>query len=116
MPCVPTNVTVHRTCGESPVAVTWDASRGAKIYTAIAIGNSGHRTECTSNDTTCSLEDLLCGQTYSLSVLAVDDACSSTESSMVTLQTGKDGVINSGVDVICFWVKQSINQATCLIG
>ncbi|XP_045544657.1 fibronectin type III domain-containing protein 7 [Salmo salar] len=92
VPCVPTNVTVHRTCGESPVAVTWDASRGAKIYTAIAIGNSGHRTECTSNDTTCSLEDLLCGQTYSLSVLAVDDACSSTESSMVTLQTGKDGL------------------------
>ncbi|XP_071200535.1 mucin-3B [Salvelinus alpinus] len=87
VPCVPTNVTAHRTCGESPVAVTWDASRGAKIYTAIAMGNSGHRTECTSNDTTCSLEDLLCGQTYSLSVLAVDDACSSTESSMVTLET-----------------------------
>ncbi|XP_055799638.1 fibronectin type III domain-containing protein 7-like [Salvelinus fontinalis] len=89
VPCVPTNVTAHRTCGESPVAVTWDASRGAKIYTAIAMGNSGHRTECTSNDTTCSLEDLLCGQTYSLSVLAVDDACSSTESSMVTLETDK---------------------------
>uniref|UniRef100_A0A8B9HN00 Fibronectin type-III domain-containing protein n=1 Tax=Astyanax mexicanus TaxID=7994 RepID=A0A8B9HN00_ASTMX len=86
VPCVPTNVTVKSTCGNSTV-VTWQASLGAVSYMAIAVSNSGHQSNCTSTGTSCSLTNLLCGQVYSISVVSMDDACTSLKSKNVTLQT-----------------------------
>ncbi|KAJ8357216.1 hypothetical protein SKAU_G00200100 [Synaphobranchus kaupii] len=87
-PCVPTNVTTEQTCADSTVAaVRWGASRGAKHYNATAVGNSGHRTECSSNGTACDLNDLLCGEVYTVGVVSVDENCTSLQSQTVMLQT-----------------------------
>ncbi|XP_017573413.2 uncharacterized protein LOC108439482 [Pygocentrus nattereri] len=86
VPCVPTNVTVRSTCGNSTVVI-WQASHGAVSYRVIAVDNRGHQTECVSNGTTCSLMDLQCSQVYNISVMAMDEACTSQKSQSVTLLT-----------------------------
>ncbi|KAL1022755.1 hypothetical protein UPYG_G00031900 [Umbra pygmaea] len=107
VPCAPTNILAQPTCGESLVSVTWNASRGAKYYTTTAVSNRGQRTMCTSNNTACSLQDLLCGQIYSVSVIAVDDSCSSTTSTKVTLKTGPCPPTN-----VSGWVDCGTNTAS----
>lgn len=87
VPCVPTNLTVASTCSNQ-TTVMWQASLGAQSYRVIAVGNKGHQTTCSSNSTTCSLTDLRCGQVYNVSVVAIDDTCSSPHCQTVTLQTG----------------------------
>ena len=86
VPCTPTNVTATRTCGQSSVAVTWLASMVASQYTAVAVGNGGHRSECSTNGTSCSLDALQCGQVYQVGVMATGSNCSSQTAS---LSTGK---------------------------
>lgn len=90
VPCVPTNVMVERNCGQSSVTVRWDASRGAKNYTAVAVGTDRRRLECSSTETTCMLDYLMCSQVYNVSVFAMHDHCSSMKSDEFTLRTGKD--------------------------
>lgn len=87
VPCVPTNVTVAKTCSNR-TAVMWQASLGAQSYNVIAVGNKGTQTTCSSNTTTCSLTNLRCGQVYGVSVVAINDVCSSPQSQSATLQTG----------------------------
>ncbi|XP_043081301.1 serine-rich adhesin for platelets [Puntigrus tetrazona] len=87
VPCVPINVTARRTCGSSAVEVSWSASRGAQSYVAVAVGDDGHRTKCSSNTTSCSILDLHCSSLYSISLVAVDGNCSSWKSQNVTLRT-----------------------------
>ncbi|XP_060792637.1 fibronectin type III domain-containing protein 7-like [Neoarius graeffei] len=87
MPCVPTNMTVAKTCSNH-TTVAWQASLGAQTYSVIAMSSKGHQTTCSSNTTTCSLTDLHCGQVYNVSVVAINDACSSLQSQSATLQTG----------------------------
>ena len=89
VPCVPTGLAAERTCGESSVEVTWAASRGAQRYAVTAVAD-GHRAECSSNGTTCTLQELMCGQVYSVTMVAINDDCSTAESAAVTLNTGKD--------------------------
>lgn len=87
-PCVPTNVAVSRNCGQSFAQVTWQASRGALSYQAFAKDNDGQRFLCSSNETSCRLEGLMCSQVYSVGVIAVDNKCTSNESVVEMLQTG----------------------------
>ncbi|XP_017343677.1 uncharacterized protein LOC108276481 [Ictalurus punctatus] len=100
VPCVPTNVTVARTCSNR-TTVMWQASLGAQSYRVIAVGNKGHQTTCSSNTTTCSLTDLRCGQLYNVSVVAIDDACSSLQSQSATLQTGPCAPFNIRSTIEC---------------
>ncbi|XP_034439595.1 uncharacterized protein LOC117760582 [Hippoglossus hippoglossus] len=86
-PCVPTSVVAERNCGQTFVGVTWQASRGAKTYTAAAVDKDNNRFECWSNMTSCNLEGVMCGQLYNVSVVAVDDNCTSPGSPAVTRPT-----------------------------
>lgn len=89
VPCPPTNVTATHTCAPSPVPVTWVASQGAKYYTAVAVSGGGHRSECTANETSCSLAGLQCGEVYTIGVSSADDDCAGQQSQTVSLNTGK---------------------------
>ncbi|KAK2835181.1 hypothetical protein Q5P01_015665 [Channa striata] len=82
-PCVPTNVVVKRNCSQSFVELTWQASSGAKNYTATAVAADGNHLVCKSNTSSCRLEGLTCSQVYNVSVVAVDDACTSAGSHVV---------------------------------
>uniref|UniRef100_A0A3Q0SHR7 Fibronectin type III domain containing 7, related sequence 3 n=1 Tax=Amphilophus citrinellus TaxID=61819 RepID=A0A3Q0SHR7_AMPCI len=69
------------------VAVSWEPSKGALSYTAVAQGSGGYASVCNNSDTACLFSDLLCGLNYSITVTASDDRCSSAESSAVKIST-----------------------------
>ncbi|XP_034558806.1 fibronectin type III domain-containing protein 7-like [Notolabrus celidotus] len=75
LPCPPTNISAVHTCAPDPVPVSWVASDSAKYYTAVAVNGRGHRSECTTNKTSCSLPGLQCGEVYSIGVSGADDNC-----------------------------------------
>ncbi|KAJ8011603.1 hypothetical protein DPEC_G00059970 [Dallia pectoralis] len=73
VPCIPTNITAVHTCGQTSIDVTWATSLGATHYTAVATGNSGYQSECSSNQTSCSITNLHCGQVYTVGVMVTND-------------------------------------------
>lgn len=88
VPCPPTNVTAAHTCGPEPVPVSWVLSDTAKYYTAVATSFGGHRSECSTNETSCSLPGLQCGEVYAIGVSGADDNCTGQAGSIVLLDTG----------------------------
>ncbi|TKS74220.1 Fibronectin type III domain-containing protein 7 [Collichthys lucidus] len=91
VPCVPQQVEARVVCESGVVAVSWEPSKGATSYTTVAQGNGGYASACNSSQTTCDFDDLLCGLSYSVTVSASDETCSSAESSAVDINT-EDGV------------------------
>ncbi|KAK5888908.1 hypothetical protein CesoFtcFv8_014958 [Champsocephalus esox] len=87
LPCPPTNVTAMHTCASDPVPVSWVASDSAKYYTAVAVSGGGHRSQCMTNNTSCSLPGLLCGEVYAIGVSGVDDNCTGQLSDTASLNT-----------------------------
>ncbi|PWA21255.1 hypothetical protein CCH79_00009504 [Gambusia affinis] len=79
-PCVPTNVLASRTCGQKFVDVAWQSSRGAQNYTVTAVDEQGSRLTCVSTETSCRLDGVKCSNIYNVSVVAMDDLCSSMRS------------------------------------
>lgn len=88
VPCPPTNVTAVRTCPPNPVPVSWVASNSAKHYSAVAVSSGGHRSNCTTNTTSCSLSGLQCGEVYTIGVSGMDDVCRGQLSNTISLNTG----------------------------
>lgn len=89
VPCPPTNVIATRACAPNPVPVTWVASQSAKYYTAVAVSGGGHRSECMTNETSCSLPGLQCGEVYTIGVASADDDCAGQQSDTVSMNTGR---------------------------
>lgn len=87
-PCVPTNVLASRTCGQKFVDVAWQSSRGAQNYTVTAVDEQGSRLTCVSTETSCRLDGVKCSNIYNVSVVAMDDLCSSMRSTPVKLSIG----------------------------
>lgn len=88
VPCVPQQVEAQVVCDSGAVAVSWEPSKGASFYTAVAQGNGGYASSCNSSETTCLFDDLLCGLNYSVTVRASDETCSSARSPAADLNTG----------------------------
>ncbi|XP_055044899.2 uncharacterized protein fndc7b [Misgurnus anguillicaudatus] len=86
-PCVPNQPVANLNCESGVVDVSWQSSRGALLYTAVAQGTGGFASSCSSNGTACTFTDLLCGLTYSINVTASDHACTSAQSHSVLLDT-----------------------------
>ncbi|KAM3604918.1 uncharacterized protein V6R79_017981 [Siganus canaliculatus] len=87
LPCPPTGVTAVRACAPNPSPVSWVASPSAKYYTAVAVSGDGHRSECTTNQTSCNLPGLQCGQVYTVGVSGADDNCTGSLSDTVYFNT-----------------------------
>ncbi|XDV45473.1 hypothetical protein PO909_013567, partial [Leuciscus waleckii] len=87
VPCVPNQIQANLSCASGVVDVSWQPSRGAFSYTAVAQGSGGFASSCNSTNTTCEFTNLLCGLTYSISVTASDDRCTSTQSHSAGLDT-----------------------------
>ncbi len=89
VPCVPTHIQANLSCGSGVVDVSWQPSKGAFSYTAVAQGSGGFASSCNSSSTTCAFSNLLCGLTYSIIVTASDHVCTSSPSHNVQLDTGR---------------------------
>ncbi|XP_067845705.1 fibronectin type III domain-containing protein 7-like [Heptranchias perlo] len=87
VPCDPQNVDVRLDCNLNTALVSWDYSKGALWYTAIAEGPNGNIQSCRTSETSCRTPMLLCGQLYSVYVIASDSTCNQSQSSIVEIQT-----------------------------
>lgn len=90
VPCVPTGVSVVLDCATAEARVSWNASMGALYYTAFAWSSTFNFISCSSTGpvTHCSLSDLICGDDYTIQVIAVGDECSSLPSQTEHFQSG----------------------------
>lgn len=60
------------------------------MFIATATAADGHTHTCSSNySNSCNFTNLHCGETYAVTVVTVDRACSSKPSSAVDLRTGE---------------------------
>lgn len=84
------SVSVDYTCTTNSATVQWTAVLGAESYRAIAMGDNGTQLTCTSQDTSCQISGLDCGQSYVLHVTPVSESCTNLmNSTTATFQTGE---------------------------
>ncbi|XP_023809630.1 fibronectin type III domain-containing protein 7-like [Oryzias latipes] len=76
-PCKPRYIKAMMDCYTRTAEVSWYPSIGALSYEVLAMSASGSSAVCETNMTTCTLEGLLCGHSYSVSVKAIGDSCNS---------------------------------------
>ncbi|MGH0162566.1 UNVERIFIED_CONTAM: hypothetical protein FKN15_042949 [Acipenser sinensis] len=79
-PCPPTNVSTTLDCRTNIGSVSWKHELGAELFIATATENDGHTHTCNTSDSTCQFTDLHCGNTYTVTVVAVEGDCNSSDS------------------------------------
>ncbi|XP_067894181.1 fibronectin type III domain-containing protein 7-like [Heterodontus francisci] len=87
VPCNPQNVESRLDCNQNTALVSWDYSKDALLYTAVAEGPDGNITSCSTSETSCRTPMLLCGRLYSVYVIASDNTCNQSQSSIIEIQT-----------------------------
>lgn len=90
-PCPPTNVQASFACEDLTAAATWQQSNLAVGYVAHFENQNGHSTSCvgTDSDTSCEVSGLTCGTAYDVWVKALGQPYNSSDSSVVSLTSGK---------------------------
>ncbi|XP_041648067.1 fibronectin type III domain-containing protein 7-like [Cheilinus undulatus] len=84
-PCMPKNLQLNPK-NSSCVTVSWTANNRAATYTVSAVTDGDKRT-CTTGGNSCDINDLPCGYTYEVSVIATSTAGQSLPSFWDTLET-----------------------------
>uniref|UniRef100_A0A8D3EA47 Fibronectin type-III domain-containing protein n=2 Tax=Scophthalmus maximus TaxID=52904 RepID=A0A8D3EA47_SCOMX len=79
-PCIPRDVTTYVQCESNVGSVSWAPSDGAETYVVVATGTDGHDHPCVTNTTSCTWDDLHCGEDYTVVVTAKNDNCTSPPS------------------------------------
>lgn len=76
-------------CEARVAMVSWSMSAGTVSYVATATTLSGHAVTCETSNTFCELGGLACGESYSVSVQAWGESCSSMATMTGQLVTGQ---------------------------
>ncbi|XP_049603206.1 pneumococcal serine-rich repeat protein [Syngnathus scovelli] len=100
VPCSPTDVSVAKDCASNAATVSWSASDGATQYLVTAScyhGNVSHQT----SDLNYTLDDLMCGNRYSVQVVAMDDNCSSVPSQVLVFDAAPCPPQNVSTQLSC---------------
>ncbi len=79
-------------CEQLTATVSWQQSDLAVGYVAYFDNQNGHDTSCvgTDTDTQCVVSGLMCGTVYSVWVKALGQQYNSSDSTVVSLTSGKD--------------------------
>ncbi|KAL1280893.1 hypothetical protein QQF64_015493, partial [Cirrhinus molitorella] len=85
-PCVPQNVSASVSCSSNIATVTWGSSQGAEAYAVTASSANGLSVNCSSISTSCDLQPLTCGESYTITVKAKGSNCSSGNSAPVQVK------------------------------
>ncbi|KAJ8270294.1 hypothetical protein GJAV_G00112640 [Gymnothorax javanicus] len=124
-PCTVEEVVAQADCECEGVLVSWAPSLVADSYQLTAMGSDGDMRECNTTDTNCTLEELQCGQEYSLSVIASSGNCSSSASLGVMFNSVPCRPDNLTVEVECgngpavlTWAESegSVEYFACALG
>ncbi|XP_063796232.1 uncharacterized protein LOC134957920 isoform X2 [Pseudophryne corroboree] len=76
-PCIPTNVRAKLHCGTSTGSLRWETAQGITTYSALVTGINGWSGMCTSDNISCDISDLECGQVYTVTITASNPHCNS---------------------------------------
>ncbi|CAL8396350.1 unnamed protein product [Boreogadus saida] len=87
-PCAPRDVETFVQCEDHVGSVSWALSDGADAYTAVATADDGHTHMCNSPNSTCTFDDLHCGELYLVHVVAHGHLCSSAPSNSTSIRMG----------------------------
>ncbi|CAL8324041.1 unnamed protein product [Arctogadus glacialis] len=79
-PCMPQAVVTNSECNSSIASVSWTASNMNETYIAVATGLDGHTHKCVTNTSSCTWDDLHCGEEYTVQVMARNGNCTSLPS------------------------------------
>ncbi|XP_074545118.1 uncharacterized protein LOC141804545 [Halichoeres trimaculatus] len=107
-PCVPTNVSVLMDCSSNSAVVSWSPSRGAVKYSVIAF-SSHSNVSCMSSNLNCTLDNLTCGSSYTVEVVAMADNCSSVRSQAVMFNSAPCPPENVTAEVSCWSNNMNIS-------
>lgn len=88
-PCAPANVSTSLVCDKNTAAVSWEDSSGAVFYKVMANSSNGVAKQCTTNDTSCHLPNMHCGQTYNITVTPFSNDCKGFDSYPLSYNAGK---------------------------
>lgn len=72
-PCLPKDVKFK--CQSGGAAVSWNATYGTANFSLTAIVNGSVQTLCTTQQNSCNVTGLSCGQTYNISLTASNSQC-----------------------------------------
>lgn len=76
-------------CLSNIAVVSWTGSAGAEFYTATVTQEDGQSASCWSDSQQCGMPNVLCGQNYTVTVVASNEKCNSEPSEADSLQSGK---------------------------
>ncbi|XP_069824070.1 fibronectin type III domain-containing protein 7-like [Dendropsophus ebraccatus] len=93
-PCVPQAVRPSLNCTDNSVLVSWGVSPGALNYTLSLADSYGDRHNCSNKNTSCRVQDLLCGDVYTVAVTAQNVVCNSKASSVTQFLTAPCSSLN----------------------
>lgn len=88
-PCAPANVNTSLVCDKNTATVSWKDSSGAVFYKVMANSSDGDVKQCTTNDTSCHLPSMHCGQTYNITVTPFSNECKGYDSYPLSYNAGK---------------------------
>lgn len=87
-PCLPTEVVIEVDCNSNGAAmVSWNATYGTANISLTAIISGSLQTICTTQQNSCNVTDLSCGETYNVSLTASNKQCSLTAPMYANLTT-----------------------------
>lgn len=81
-------------CSNNTALVSWSPSLGAVRYMVTAQSQQNN-VSCRTSDLTCNLDNLACGSSYTIQVVAMDDSCSSVPSQVQVFDTGDSGTFKT---------------------
>lgn len=76
-------------CLSNIAVVSWTGSAGSEFYTATVTQEDGQSASCWSDSQQCGMPNVLCGQNYTVTVVASNEKCNSEPSEADSLQSGK---------------------------
>lgn len=88
MPCKPQNASAQLNCETNSAVVSWELSDNVTRHTVQAIDSDGHRIDCTSSGHSCTLDGMHCGQSYNITVTALDGVCDNSNTHLI-LKSGE---------------------------
>lgn len=108
-PCTPQITGACLDCFTNTVLMQWTYSEGATKYIATAESKDKDTALCNSTHTSCEILDLECGQLYSVTVVALNDRCNSSQSISQDIESGK------ATSVICLMSVHYVHIRTHFI-
>lgn len=88
VPCNASHIKAVMDCYTLIAMVDWYPGDGALRYEVVATSASGHNVTCENSTANCELKGMLCGHSYSVSVRAIGETCSSIAHMTGRLSTG----------------------------